>query len=467
MKRALFTIMPLIVTVALALSVVLSPRPAQAATTVWSDSLAEVGMPSAPAMWQPSNWDVQIHTRDMNQTGDSIMAQQADHGADCSAPPAQHQISTWQQAVFVCHSHVMTAIADEGYGEVALTPDRMADWSAGPVTIGFSVSTTHLSQRDWWALDVSPFAEQLALPFDEGGVDLAGMPRHFIEVRSDNCGNDTLFRVARELPGATGDDSSWGDELSHSGCLRDFGIQPSPTVRTPFELVVSQTGYIFRIKGGATLTQGNWAHPLAFSQGVVQFIHHSYNPMKCDGCKPDTWHWSDFSISSAVQYTLLRPTDHQVVTSPGGTVSWASPAPTGAYLKFAGIGAIQVSYDGGAHYHVPAKPPMDAILSDHPEHFTNYLDPVPAGTQKVLLKVSSGGMARDFSVVSLSSTGGPPPPTPTPTNTPIPPTPTPVAPTPTPSPIPSPTPQQYDGPCTVILNNQPVTGFCSGTFTPS
>ena len=66
---------------------------------------------------------------------------EADHGAACEAPPATHMIDNWQEGVFVCHNHVMTSIKSEGYGLITLTPDHMADWSGGPVTIGFSVST--------------------------------------------------------------------------------------------------------------------------------------------------------------------------------------------------------------------------------------------------------------------------------------------------------------------------------------
>jgi hypothetical protein len=471
----------LFLTVALALLVLIPVQQAQGrgmahgratssltAIAPWSDSLSEYGMPSAPTMWQPPNWDVQIHTRDMNATGGALLPQMADHGADCAAPPAQHQITTWQQAVFVCHNHMMSAIADEGYGEAAFTPNRMADWSAGPVVIGLSISTTHLSQRDWWALDVTPFGEQLALPFDDGGVDLAGMPAHFIDLRTDNCDFDTIWRVARELPGATGDASSFGDEQSHTDCLKSFGIQPSATVRTPFEFVISQTGYILRIGAssavspGAILTQGNWTRPLTFNRGVVQFLHHSYNPLKCSGCLPDTWHWSDFSISSAVQYTLLRPTDHQVVVGTG-PVTFGSSAPSGSYLKFAGIGSIAVSYDGGATYHTPAKPPMDALLASHPEHFANYLDSVPAGVTQALFKVSSGGMARDFSLISQSFGGAP-----APTATPVPPTVTPLPTLPpmsTPTPGPTPIPLN-NTPCTVTLPSGTQAGHCSGTFTP-
>jgi hypothetical protein len=268
-------------------------------------------------------------------------------------------------------------------------------------------------------------------------------------------GGDTQWKIVREQSG-----NDFGAEQGRSG---NQGIPQSAVTRTPYELVISSQGYTFRVAGGKTLLQGKWSKPLTFTQGVVQFAHHSYNPTKCDviaiSCKADTWHWSDFSISSSVPYTLLKPVDHQVVTGSGGAVSWASPAPVGAYLKFAAIGSIQVSYDGGKTYSAAKKPPMDSGLAKD-EHFTSYLTPVPAGATSVLFKLAGGwygpAMARDFSVVSMSVQNGTPPPSPTDT----------PQPTPTNTPAPSPTPQDYDGPCTVVLNDQPVSGVCHGTFEP-
>jgi hypothetical protein len=414
------------------------PQENSSAIGPWSDSLAEYGMPAAPTPWRPTNWDVQIHTRGM-QSDAGNEGHNAEHGADCSAPPATHFVNSWQQAVFVCHSHVMTAISDSGYGEVVLTPDRLADWSAGPVTIGFSVSTLRTTSRDWITVDVTPFGEQLALPFDFGGVDLQGMPAHYVHLtQSLDTWNTTQTNWHMVREGS----SSFGDTQSTEWPYFEdaTGIPMSASVRTPFELTISSAGYTFRVapsapkSGGKVLLQGAWSKPLTFTQGVVQFAHHSYDPFKCGvtalRCYPNTWHWSDFSISRAVPYTLLRPVDLPVVTQPGGVVAFAQGAPANSLLKFAAIGAVQVSYDGGASYTAAQQPPMDTSLS-HEEHFTNYLTPVPAGARSVQFKLAGGwygrGMARDFSLVSLTTSGSPAPtpgspPTPTqPTATPLPP----------------------------------------------
>jgi hypothetical protein len=484
-SRQIFLILPAILTLAIAsYAFAFAPAHAQpqlaAVASSWQDSLAEYGMPATPQQWQPSNWDVQIHTRDAQNRGDAIDTHNADHGSDCSAPPATHSINTWQQAVFVCHSHIMTAIADEGYGEVVLTPSAMADWSAGATTIGFSVSTQRTTARDWISITVSPFDQQLALPFDEGDVDLAGMPQRYLELRSDFDNNQTHWRLSREAPG-----NDFGNSIADTYNFEDLTHIPmSATARTPYEFTISATGYTFRVApsapigGGVVIFSGKWTKALPFSSGIVQFSHHSYNPNKCDvtaiTCKADTWHWSDFSISSAQRYTLIRPVDHQVITEPGGAVTFAAPAPSGSFLKFAAIGSTQLSFDGGKTYSAAKLAPLDpAYGGNHPEHFQSYLSPMPAGASSVLIKSAGGwygpGMARDFSVISLSVDGSPAPtptPPPLPTATPVPPTPTPTQPpAPTPTPAPTPIPLHHE-PCTVALNGIVQDGYCDGTFTP-
>lgn len=471
MKRTLFTIAPLIVTVALAFSVLFSTHPAGAlhATAPWADALA-YGMPATPTQWQPSAWDVQVHVRDRQSQGMDPM--NADHGPDCAAPPAKHPISSWTQAVFVCHNHVMTAINNGGYGEVVLTPDHMADWSSGPVTVAFSLSTMRTNARDWFTISLSPFAEHLSLPFDFFGVDLEGMPLHYVSLRADmdtvGANAYTHWKLLREQTGL-------GDETDTGALVDDdfpfethTGIPMSASARTPFEFTFDSTHYLFRVApsapigGGKVIFQGTFAHPLTFTQGVLQFAHHSYDAEKCDvfgvTCGPNTWHISDIGISSAVPYTLLRPIDHQVVNNATSPVTFSAPAPAGAYLKFAGMYNTQISLDGGRTWQGVQRAPIDvAYANATPGHAVNVMTPIPAGTTQVMVR---SPFARDFSIVSQGASGPAPSPTPippTPTSTPVPP-----SPTPTPAPIPL-----NHTPCVVTLNGVQRAGFCDGTFTPS
>lgn len=80
------------------------------------------GAPAAPQPWTPSNWDVSVHSRALD-TWDVLETMQAAHGTNCSGPPATHTISNYQDAVYQCNDHIMTAIKGTDYGMIYLTPN--------------------------------------------------------------------------------------------------------------------------------------------------------------------------------------------------------------------------------------------------------------------------------------------------------------------------------------------------------
>ena len=88
----------------------------------------------------------------------------AGHGSDCSAPPALHPISAIEDGLFTCKNHVMTTVSG-GYGEIMLMPDYFLDWTNGPATLQWNMSTLELSRRDWPDVWLTPFNEvvQMAL----------------------------------------------------------------------------------------------------------------------------------------------------------------------------------------------------------------------------------------------------------------------------------------------------------------
>ena len=285
----------------------------------WSDSLG-LGVPTAPQRWDGgANFDIQVHTRDDYDVGND--AHLADHGSDCGPPPMQHEITGWQDAVFICKDHVMTSILNGGYGEIVLTPDQMADWSGGPVTISWSVSTWRTSKRDWLTLSVTPFDKQLALPFNIGGVDLHGMPQDFIQLEQGSFNDGTQWLMEQ---GANSFD--WQRINEEWPLFNDqTGIKDSKATRTPFEFTFDRHSYLFRVApnapvgAGTVIMKGVFPHDLDFTRGVVQFAQHSYNAEKCaEGpmldqptCTDGTWHWSNFGISNAVSYSMAKPTDNR------------------------------------------------------------------------------------------------------------------------------------------------------------
>ena len=391
---------------------------------------------TAPVPWSgqgfANTWDVQIHKRAVGDTMDPMTAQ---HGADCSPPPATHPISMLADGVYICRNHMMTAIGDTGYGEIALTPDHMVDFSSGTATITVNVSTLELNNSDWIDLWITPFSENLTLPI-ETGADGQGPPRDALRFSFNHAGILGTYAgdVARfdnftktNLPG-----TGVHDLLTY--------LPASAVTRSLYEIDLSQTHVRFGLP--TVGTAGTWRTdtsiaPLGFTRGVVQLVHHSYNPNKhCATCGVDTWHWSNLYMSNSVGFTIIPGAERSVHAGGATTVNFGSPAPANALLRFSGIGpqgtTYQVSYNGGASWVAPS---MQTQSGKSTEHFTSYWTPVPAGTQHVMFRGQNwwGGpwWVRDPAIWSdgaPQSVVPPPASTPQPTNAPAPkPTATPAA----------------------------------------
>jgi hypothetical protein len=336
------------------------------------------GNPSAPQPWKASNWDVTVHSRDVG-TWEELEPVAAMHGSDCSAPPSTHMVSSYNDAVFLCRDHLMTAIKAEGYGVIYLTPNQMVDFSSGEAVVRFDLSTLRSSQRDWVDLWITPYSDQLQLPLEDWLPDLSGVPRNAIHVRMNSFNDGTNFNVfvikdfvATELPG-----QSW---VGYESMLT-----PDAKRRDTFELRISRA----HIQFGMPAYHFSWVSAdmpeLGWERGVVQFGHHSYNPSKSDGCgsvcEPNTWHWDNISISPAQPFSILRADRRSVGPDTTGSVNFPAPAPQEAHLRFAGIGvALELSFDGGANWQAAQLQAQKGLNEDH---FKSYWMPVPAGTSSV------------------------------------------------------------------------------------
>lgn len=379
------------------------------------------GSPSSP---QPvgsgalASWDIQVHSRGSGTwfAMDPIAAQ---HGADCSAPPATHINTSYEGAVFQCKDHVMTSINAEEYGLIYLTPNQMLDLGSA-ATVSFDISTERMSTRDWWDLWITPWADNLALPFDLGDVDLQGPPRNAIHVSIENGESAPVLTVYRN-----GQATTYNQGYSTPSTRQ--GITPGTNesaVRQSFELVVQNGRIAFSRKASSTataLTFFDFAAPVNFSRGIVQFGHHSYTPTKDGAGTPATWHWDNFGINPAIPFTIVKA-DRRYINAPSQVLTFTQPAPTNAFLRFSGIGAIDVAFDGGPYQ--PATRAQTAGLPSgfHPEHMSNYWMPIPAGTRSLTLRLGPDTwyagpfIAKDFAIFATS--GGVPTATPTRTATP-------------------------------------------------
>lgn len=436
-----------------------------------------------------SNWDVQVHERDRPYSNFDEM--DAMHGTDCSAPPASHHTTgSYEDSVFNCKNHLMTAINGGGYGVIYLSPNAMIDF-ANSGSVQFEMSTAISSNRDWWDVTISPFMDSQALPLLSDlsqGTDLQEPNKNSVVVTTDNGESAPNLKVV-----TNGSEKSYGNlnnAYKSTGTDVVAGTNQM-AVRQTLKLTISKTHVKFeRLQSStapALIFIDQDIPELSWSEGVIQLGHHSYNPSKAcsfDGtCGPNTWHWDTVTINPAIPFSIIK-TNTRFVDSNNTTVTFNSPAPANAYLRFGGICKVKV--DG-----VLASKMTDA---NHPEHFSSYMVPINQGKQSVVVSFADddwyttglGCAASDFAIwstttstfPSTSITITPPTPTstplgttptptllltttPTPTNTPTPiptatPTPTKI-PTSTPTKIPTPTPTQTINPTPVPATPTPTT----------
>jgi hypothetical protein len=378
---------------ALLVAVLLTPALAGQAAPVASAAPAGfafnwTGAPSAAQQWVPgatNDWDV-LKTNSVN-TSDGVVSGsfEAGHGADCAAPPATHTVRTVADTVFLCNNHMMTAENDT---DTFFTPNQLVDFSHGTAAVTVQVSTARYSARDWWEVWLSPFSENFATPTDNAPA-FNGNP--------DNA----LHIFMNQRVGCTHSQPTWGQvgtmfeyklyrggsEAGKGGggpCMEDAAGGPSSKTRSTFELDVSQGHVRFVMHGAAgdaTYVDDNMSLP--FNQAVVTWAHRSYNPSKACGfdgtCGPNTFHWSNVSITPSVPFTMLRPNGASSVhEATPTTVTLPQPAPANSFLRFAAWGNIKASYNGGAFV-----APHMQDTAWRPEGASSYFSPVPAGTRTI------------------------------------------------------------------------------------
>lgn len=377
------------------------------------------GSPPSPAPAANSSladWDVQVHSRNP-ETWFALDPIQAQHGSDCAGPPAMHVNSSYEGAVFQCRDHLMTAINADAYGMIYLTPNQLFDFASGGV-VSFDISTERMSTRDWWDLWITPWEDNLALPFDLGDVDLQGPPRNAIHISIENAESSPVLTIYRNGV-ATTMNTGFSTPSTRDGIA---GGTNEAATRQPFKLTIGSGRIKFERTTSTSAVATTFFDVAAtpnFNRGIVQFGHHSYTPTKDGAGVPATWHWDNFSINPATPFTIIKASQ-RYVTSPSQTVAFSQGAPANSFLRFSGIGTIEVALDGGAYQPAAKAIPAGLPTGYHAEHMSNYWMPVPAGTKNVKLRFSADSwyagpyIAKDF---ALFATAGSIPSTATPTRT--------------------------------------------------
>jgi hypothetical protein len=243
-----------------------------------------------------------------------------------------------------------------------MTPAQMLDFSNGG-SVQFAVSTSKTDDRDWIDLWISPFDEQLLLP--SGGIppDLQGPTKDALNVVI-NASIPTTVNV-QEYHNFV-ESAFDGTGQSIEACEASLG-GVSATRRDPILLNMTRTHVrVDLLVNGTPCTLFNRdINDLGFTLGVVQVGHHSYAPDEASACNipgctvnrgtgaGNTYHWSSFSMSPAVPFTMLRG-DMSLTGIQAGTthtVNFAAPAPPNSFLRFSALakrGSVTVSSNGGA-----------------------------------------------------------------------------------------------------------------------
>jgi len=331
----------------------------------------------------------------------------AHHGPDCAAAPAVHPIAAYDDAVFHCNDHIMTAINASGYGVIYLTPNQQVDFRDGEAVVRFDLSTLRTSQRDWVDLWLTPYADHLQLPLQNWLPDLTGEPRRAIHIRMDTTNGQTVFRatVYRDTV----------EEALEARSLTGYEqvLTPSAVRRDPFELRISRTSIRFGMPDYNLWWVDSPLADLGWDRAIVQFGHHSYTPTKdCapGPCAPNTWHWDNVSIAPSVPFTILPGDARWLSDERGATVGFPEPAPPNSHLRFVAIGtALEVSFDGGASWQ-PAQPRPIRPGRDVLNTFVSYWTPMPTGATSAMVRggnwLAGAWQARDAAIWSLTPPAG-------------------------------------------------------------
>ncbi|MFK7738980.1 MAG: hypothetical protein AB8H80_01560 [Planctomycetota bacterium] len=388
------------------------------------ESFDGLGQSSIETFSSPQ-WEIARHVR-APQYWFQMEPMLAAHGLDTSPPPATHAIDAYDDMVYTARQHMMTAINAESYGVIYLTPGALADFRDGECVIRFDAATLRTTRRDWLDVWLTPMADNMQLPLEEDLPDLQGHPRNALQLR--------MSTYYAQFPGAPIDwthfeASRFDDYVETSLPVTLDGyesyITPSPTQRQTFELRVTRTSLRFGIPALNLWWVDTTFADLGYDRAVVQFGHHSYNPVKAGTVAPlshDTslagtadpspmsWHWDNFEITPALRVDLIHGDRRFVRGSAPQPVRFDRPAPVGSFLRFSALGIVDVAFNGGPFQPAPRQQgSLQAAGQNNVGQFSSYWLPVPEGTDRVdfqivgegyWLQINNETLAKDISIWS-------------------------------------------------------------------
>jgi hypothetical protein len=426
------------------------------------------GTPATPAAYSApelgASYSVVGHTDGPSQYTEIVNEADVQHGPNCEPPgrdgSVTHVAPTVRDLLFQCANHVMT-YGPSGTSAVRLTPNRVADFSQGTVTVDFHVSTLSRSSRDWLFVAVQNWDVQEQKITDEFIPSAKGNPR------------DTIMLEQGTANGFSSEPGTWALKVYDSNRNRPVNLHGasiddaiggrgarSAQVRQHFQLVINPAGHVkFWLPDLNYVITESAIPPITWSKGVVTFVHNTYSPDK--GYNPDTgtcddpannvcghantWHWDNFNVNPNAPLTIVK-TDHRSTdNAPEDTFQFAQPLPAGSVVRFeAWAEQAFVRFDNG----IEVEATKVSAENGHGEHANSYLVPGVTGATLVHTRVIGTWAGRTLNNVEAYALGVAPSPTPTtsPTGTATPTATASPSPSPTTTPSPSPTPSASPSP---------------------
>ena len=338
--------------------------------------------PSPTPFVNTGSFSVSVNSR-IGATQHTLAAMDADHTAACGPPPGTHVVTAYEDALYRCRNHMMTAVSsglfpDRTNMAVAMfSPNQVLDFSGGPATIRFDASTLRASRRDWFEIWVTPFDDLLRMPLQADRVLMQGPPNNALVVGLRDFSTKGTFDAAvfRMGPGGLEETEIVGSNIGYETVLT-----PSRTTRSTFEIVVERDHLKVWMPQEGLVFIDTAIQALPFDHGIVQFGHNSYEVFECAvGCDagPATWHWDNIRLAPAEPMKALPASRRFVNSSTASFVSFGEPAPKNAWVQFTAIGKeLEVSFDLGATWQ---KAVTQHAREDYTWRYRNYWMPVPQG----------------------------------------------------------------------------------------
>jgi hypothetical protein len=383
--------------------------------------------PASPtSFYNHIGWATFVHSRNNQYYLDSTIAQ---HGPACEPPvvfnnetyDTIHHVQQFEDAVYSCKNHLMTAIRADGYGLVNLVPNQMLDLSLGSATVKVDVSTwDHAgAARDWWTIHLVPLEDFNPLTAPEWAADLEGRSKNSLWIETNYPGNGRVFSVSM----TDGNFNEVGLPISEWTSLEQV-ITPSKVTRSTFELHLTNDhvkfgmklppdslgneDYIWWVDTGVD-DDGN-AIQIPWQKSVVMLGHYSYNPRKNGQGLENTWHWDNLSISPASPFQMIS-TNRRFANAANPTATFSAPAASNSMMFFSVpdlircADSLRVSFDNGITWQQPARCLSSGY--DSADHWgVSYAPmklPVPQGATSVSFEGADNTwqqwMARDIFIV--------------------------------------------------------------------